>query len=62
MEWFGYTVGVVAHLWAAMTFLALIIYASDPLIKAGLKEIKLSNTFFVPWIGIIGFWMWVIYG
>jgi hypothetical protein len=62
MEWFGYTVGVVAHAWAFLALIKVMALLGDPRVKIGLYKVNLEGTFFVPWIGILGFWMWVIYG
>lgn len=62
MEWLGYTVGTVAHGWVLMNALILIAQLNDPLVMHGRAKITIKGRFFIPWIGVIGFWMWAIYG
>ena len=67
MEWLGYTVGIIAHLWVALLIWGTIeffknVERQERILNRRIK-IKLANGYiFVPFILVIGFWMWMILG
>lgn len=62
MNWIMYTVGVVAHIWAILTILNIIVLLNDPKVKYMGAKITLNGYFFVAWIGVLAFWMWFFFG
>jgi len=62
MDWIMHTVGAVSHLWAFLAVVGLFAVLDDPYVKAGLKTVKIGGEFFIPWIGIIAYWMWFFVG
>ena len=62
MDWIMYTVGVVSHIWATLTIVGIITLFDTPEVKMGLQKWQLSNKIFIPWIGILAFWMWYFFG
>lgn len=62
MDWIMHTVGAVSHLWAFLGVVGLFAMLGDPYVKAGLTKVNINGQFFVPWIGIIAYWMWVFVG
>ena len=62
MNWIMYTVGIVAHLWAVLTILGIILLLNDPKVKYMGAKITFNSSFFVPWIGVLAFWMWFFFG
>lgn len=57
-----YTVGVVAHIWATLTIVGLIMLFNRPQVKAGLGTVQIYGKFYIPWIGVLAFWMWYFFG
>ena len=62
MDWIMYTVGVVTHIWASLTIVGLILLFDRPEVKMGLQKWQLNGKFFIPWIGVLAFWMWYFFG
>ena len=62
MDWIMYTVGVVAHIWAPLTIVGLISVLNRPEVKMGLRKWQIKGKFYIPWIGILAFWMWYFFG
>jgi hypothetical protein len=62
MDWIMYTVGVVSHIWATLTIVGIITLFDTPQVKAGLRTVQLSGKIYIPWIGVLAFWMWYFFG
>jgi hypothetical protein len=62
MDWIMYTVGVVTHIWASLTIVGLISLLNKPQVKAGLGTVQIHGKFYIPWIGVLAFWMWYFFG
>lgn len=57
-----YTVGVVSHIWAPLTIVGFITLLNTPQVKLGWQKVKIKGPFFVPWIGVLAFWIWYFFG
>ena len=62
MDWIMYTVGVVSHIWATLTIVGIITLFDTPQVKLGLRTVQLSGKIYIPWIGVLAFWMWYFFG
>ena len=62
MDWIMYTVGVVVHIWAPLTIVNLISLLNRTDVKHGFIKVQINGRFYIPWIGILAFWMWYFFG
>ena len=62
MDWIMYTAGIVAHIWAPLTIVGLISLLNRTDVKRGFTTVRINGGFYIPWIGILAFWMWYFFG
>ena len=59
MEWIMYTVGIVAHLWALLVIIGLIIVGRDNVTNR--INVSLGRVV-APFVLLIAYWNWFFFG
>jgi len=62
MDWIMYTAGVVFHIWVILVVIGVVQIFNDPRVKAGHLTPEFNSKIYIPFIGLLAFWMWIFFG
>lgn len=62
MDWLGYTLGGISHIWMLINILGVLQLLNDPRVQYLGAQITIKWHWFLPFAITFGFWMWFFFG